>query len=146
MPPTTIPRAGQSQIRFDEDGSRRGLRLRARASAASAKSTETSRRALLGLTEPELRQLAVDLGQQGYREKQLHDLVYKNRAKQIKEFADEESAAPVDEVSAATAVAVAGEQEGASGRSRSSVSRTSIRSPLLSSQRAAPRWEEAVRG
>lgn len=65
----------------------RALRLRARASAAPAKSAETSRRALLGLTEPELRQLAVDLGQQGYRGKQLHDLVYKNRAKQIEEFA-----------------------------------------------------------
>jgi 23S rRNA (adenine2503-C2)-methyltransferase len=95
----------------------RALRLRARASAAApSKSPETSRRALLGLTEPELRQLAVDLGQvrkgrhavatfpfpsrtfftdsvaapppqQGYRGKQLHDLVYKNRAKQIEEFA-----------------------------------------------------------
>jgi 23S rRNA (adenine2503-C2)-methyltransferase len=42
----------------------RALRLRARASAAApSKSPETSRRALLGLTEPELRQLAVDLGQ-----------------------------------------------------------------------------------
>uniref|UniRef100_A0A0A9G792 Catalytic, putative n=1 Tax=Arundo donax TaxID=35708 RepID=A0A0A9G792_ARUDO len=57
-----------------------------RASAASARSPGTSRRALLGLSEPELRQLAVDLGQQSYRGKQLHDLVYKSRAKQIQEF------------------------------------------------------------
>lgn len=41
----------------------RALRLRTRASAAPAAAPETSRRALLGLTEPELRQLAVDLGQ-----------------------------------------------------------------------------------
>lgn len=40
------------------------LALRTRASAAApVRSPETSRRALLGLSEPELRQLAVDLGQ-----------------------------------------------------------------------------------
>ncbi|CAL4959224.1 unnamed protein product [Urochloa decumbens] len=45
-----------------------------------------SRRALLGLSEPELRQLALDLGQQSYRGKQLHDLLYKSRANQIQDF------------------------------------------------------------
>lgn len=100
------------------------LALRTRAAAAApVRSPETSRRALLGLSEPELRQLAVDLGQvpspsklakappphgflayrfldslscayclthafaqQSYRGKQLHDLLYKSRAKQIQEF------------------------------------------------------------
>jgi hypothetical protein len=84
---------------------------------AGIKSQGTSRRALLGLSEPQLRQLAIDLGQvpdpmrptgfvwfgylaclplpyptlilpaqQSYRGKQLHDLLYKSRAKQIQEF------------------------------------------------------------
>lgn len=88
----------------------RALRTRVAAAAASASSPE---RALLGLSEPDLRQLAVDLGQvlshaslpypassivcpapycctrflqQSYRGKQLHDLLYKSRAKQIQEF------------------------------------------------------------
>ncbi|CAO2181594.1 unnamed protein product [Urochloa humidicola] len=69
--------------------------LRAAAAAAPAKSqsrpqvgvgTSPSRRALLGLSEPELRQLALDLGQQSYRGKQLHDLLYKSRANQIQDF------------------------------------------------------------
>ncbi|KAG8079179.1 hypothetical protein GUJ93_ZPchr0007g3070 [Zizania palustris] len=63
----------------------RALRTRVAASV-SATSPVTSRRALLGLSEPELRQLAVDLGQQSYRGKQLHDLLYKSKAKQIQEF------------------------------------------------------------
>ncbi|RLM60645.1 putative dual-specificity RNA methyltransferase RlmN [Panicum miliaceum] len=70
----------------------RALRARASAAAAAAaappkpQSQENSRRALLGLSEPDLRQLALDLGQQSYRGKQLHDLLYKSRAKQIQEF------------------------------------------------------------
>jgi 23S rRNA (adenine2503-C2)-methyltransferase len=68
----------------------RALRARASAAAAAAppkpQSQANSRRALLGLSEPDLRQLALDLGQQSYRGRQLHDLLYKSRAKQIQEF------------------------------------------------------------
>ncbi|XP_006646741.1 probable dual-specificity RNA methyltransferase RlmN [Oryza brachyantha] len=65
----------------------RALRTRVAAAAtSSARSPEASQRALLGLSEPELRQLAVDLGQQSYRGKQLHDLLYKSRAKHIQDF------------------------------------------------------------
>ncbi|OQU88272.1 uncharacterized protein LOC110433578 [Sorghum bicolor] len=53
---------------------------------APIKSQGTSRRALLGLSEPQLRQLALDLGEESYRGKQLHDLLYKSRAKQIQDF------------------------------------------------------------
>ncbi|KAL5716703.1 23S rRNA (adenine(2503)-C(2))-methyltransferase [Ranunculus cassubicifolius] len=41
---------------------------------------------LLGMSEKDLQQLAVDLGQQSYRGKQLHHLLYKNKAKEIHEF------------------------------------------------------------
>ncbi|XP_034597881.1 uncharacterized protein [Setaria viridis] len=71
----------------------RALRARATATATAAAAPPrsqsqgvTSRRALLGLSEPELRQLALDLGQQSYRGKQLHDLLYKSRASQIQDF------------------------------------------------------------
>ncbi|XP_052154137.1 uncharacterized protein LOC127772181 [Oryza glaberrima] len=67
----------------------RALRTRvaaATATATAAASASSPERALLGLSEPDLRQLAVDLGQQSYRGKQLHDLLYKSRAKQIQEF------------------------------------------------------------
>ncbi|KAG1371707.1 Ribosomal RNA large subunit methyltransferase RlmN/Cfr [Cocos nucifera] len=45
-----------------------------------------SSRVLLGLSEPELRQLALDFGQQSYRGKQLHGLLYKTKAKEIQDF------------------------------------------------------------
>jgi len=101
----------------------RALRATATATASATapiKSQGTSRRALLGLSEPQLRQLALDLGQvpdpmhctrevlfasvalpaclplpypsliplaqESYRGKQLHDLLYKSRAKQIEDF------------------------------------------------------------
>ncbi|RCV29252.1 hypothetical protein SETIT_5G469100v2 [Setaria italica] len=73
----------------------RALRARATATATATAAAAppksqsqgvTSRRALLGLSEPELRQLALDLGQQSYRGKQLHDLLYKSRASQIQDF------------------------------------------------------------
>ncbi|XP_010937612.1 uncharacterized protein [Elaeis guineensis] len=41
---------------------------------------------LLGLSEPELRQLALDFGQQSYRGKQLHGLLYKTKGKEIQDF------------------------------------------------------------
>ncbi|PKA46236.1 23S rRNA (adenine2503-C2)-methyltransferase [Apostasia shenzhenica] len=43
-------------------------------------------RFLLGMSESELRHLALDFGQQSYRGKQLHDLLYKTRAKEIQDF------------------------------------------------------------
>ncbi|KAJ1287287.1 hypothetical protein BS78_03G419500 [Paspalum vaginatum] len=59
---------------------------RALRSASKSQAEPASRRALLGLSEPQLRQLALDHAQQSYRGKQLHDLIYKSRAKQIQEF------------------------------------------------------------
>lgn len=44
-------------------------------------------RVLLGMSEQELQQLALDLGQQSYRGKQLHHLIYKRKLKEIEEFA-----------------------------------------------------------
>ncbi|XP_020577728.1 uncharacterized protein LOC110022912 [Phalaenopsis equestris] len=43
-------------------------------------------RFLIGMSETELRQLAIDYGQKSYRGKQLHDLLYKTRAKEIHDF------------------------------------------------------------
>ncbi|XAR66277.1 23S rRNA (adenine(2503)-C(2))-methyltransferase [Bertholletia excelsa] len=41
---------------------------------------------LLGMSEQELQQLAVDLGEEKYRGKQLHHLLYKRKAKDIQNF------------------------------------------------------------
>ncbi|XP_057978980.1 uncharacterized protein LOC131165324 [Malania oleifera] len=41
---------------------------------------------LLGMSEPELQQLALDFGQRSYRGKQLHHLLYKRKAKNIQDF------------------------------------------------------------
>lgn len=41
---------------------------------------------LLGMSEPELKQLALDLGEQGYRGKQLHHLIYQRKIKDIQDF------------------------------------------------------------
>ncbi|KAK9126957.1 hypothetical protein Scep_015803 [Stephania cephalantha] len=43
-------------------------------------------RFLLGLAEPELQQLALDFGQQRYRGKQLHQLIYKSKIREIHDF------------------------------------------------------------
>uniref|UniRef100_A0A7N0V6T9 Radical SAM core domain-containing protein n=1 Tax=Kalanchoe fedtschenkoi TaxID=63787 RepID=A0A7N0V6T9_KALFE len=43
-------------------------------------------RVLLGLSETELQQLALDFGQQSYRGKQLHQLLYKRKVKEIQDF------------------------------------------------------------
>ncbi|KAJ9160131.1 hypothetical protein P3X46_025562 [Hevea brasiliensis] len=42
--------------------------------------------ALLGMSEPELQQLAVDLGQQSYRGKQLYHLTYQRKLREIQDF------------------------------------------------------------
>lgn len=41
---------------------------------------------LLGMSEQELQQLSLDLGQQSYRGKQLHHLIYKRKVKEIQDF------------------------------------------------------------
>lgn len=43
-------------------------------------------RVLLGKSEEELQQLALDFGQQSYRGKQLHHLIYKRKVKDIQDF------------------------------------------------------------
>ncbi|XP_042509891.1 probable dual-specificity RNA methyltransferase RlmN [Macadamia integrifolia] len=43
-------------------------------------------RVLLGMSEEELQQLALDFGQQRYRGKQLYHLLYKTKAKEIEDF------------------------------------------------------------
>ncbi|KAF3433699.1 hypothetical protein FNV43_RR24802 [Rhamnella rubrinervis] len=43
-------------------------------------------RVLLGLSEPELQQVALDFGQQSYRGKQLHHLIYQRKVKDIQDF------------------------------------------------------------
>ncbi|KAH0461144.1 hypothetical protein IEQ34_008719 [Dendrobium chrysotoxum] len=47
---------------------------------------KTDSRFLIGMSESELCQLALDYGQKSYRGKQLHDLLYKTRAKEIQDF------------------------------------------------------------
>ncbi|XP_050386260.1 uncharacterized protein LOC126802651 [Argentina anserina] len=70
----------------------RAARTRSLATAASLSTTLTPRaspsdsRVLLGLSEAELQQLALDFSQQGYRGKQLHQLIYKRRIKDIRDF------------------------------------------------------------
>ncbi|KAM5556420.1 hypothetical protein ABKV19_024018 [Rosa sericea] len=72
----------------------RAVRTRALASTTtmSLSTTPTPRaspadsRVLLGLSEPELQQLALDFSQQGYRGKQLHHLIYKRKIKDIQDF------------------------------------------------------------
>ncbi|KAK1441458.1 hypothetical protein QVD17_07367 [Tagetes erecta] len=48
--------------------------------------TTTHSNVLLGMSEQQLQQLAIDFGQQSYRGKQLHHLLYKRRVKDIQEF------------------------------------------------------------
>ncbi|GFZ14918.1 hypothetical protein Acr_24g0011080 [Actinidia rufa] len=43
---------------------------------------------LLGMSEQELQQVAADFGQESYRGKQLHHLLYKRKAKGIQDFSN----------------------------------------------------------
>eukprot|EP00268_Persea_americana_P037346 TRINITY_DN36993_c0_g1_i1.p1 TRINITY_DN36993_c0_g1~~TRINITY_DN36993_c0_g1_i1.p1 ORF type:complete len:281 (-),score=50.55 TRINITY_DN36993_c0_g1_i1:903-1697(-) len=54
--------------------------------SAPARATHVDSHVLLGLSEVELQQLAMDMGQQKYRGKQLHHLLYKAKAKDIQAF------------------------------------------------------------
>ncbi|BBG97976.1 Radical SAM superfamily protein, partial [Prunus dulcis] len=53
---------------------------------APSQALSADSRVLLGLSEPELQQLALDLKQQSYRGKQLHHLIYKRKIKDIQDF------------------------------------------------------------
>ncbi|KAG6488643.1 probable dual-specificity RNA methyltransferase RlmN [Zingiber officinale] len=67
----------------------RVLGFRAAATVASptpVRLVQSESRILLGLSEPELRQLALDFGQKSYRGKQMHDQLYKIKAKEIQDF------------------------------------------------------------
>ncbi|KAF9610557.1 hypothetical protein IFM89_023222 [Coptis chinensis] len=46
---------------------------------------------MLGMSEQDLQQLAIDFGQQSYQGKQLHHLLYKTKAKEIQDFSHWES-------------------------------------------------------
>ncbi|GAB2288742.1 hypothetical protein Dimus_023058 [Dionaea muscipula] len=54
--------------------------------ASSSRKSHAPERVLLGMSEEELQQLAVDLGQERYRGKQLHHLLYKRKVKDFQDF------------------------------------------------------------
>ncbi|KAI3439595.1 Radical_SAM domain-containing protein [Psidium guajava] len=58
----------------------------ASSSVPSAPSAARDPRVLLGMSEQQLQQLAVDMGQQSYRGKQLHQLLYKRKVREIEDF------------------------------------------------------------
>ncbi|KAG6671150.1 hypothetical protein I3843_01G279200 [Carya illinoinensis] len=62
--------------------SSRGLSILSAARASHA----VSQQVLLGMSEHELQQLALEFGQQSYRGKQLHHLIYKRKVKEIEDF------------------------------------------------------------
>ncbi|KAL2227507.1 uncharacterized protein LOC105161275 [Sesamum indicum] len=78
----------------------RAVQSRALAMASSSSSVRTTpdvaipsvnknnqeSRVLLGMSEQDLQQLALDFGQQKYRGKQLHHLLYKRKVKEIQDF------------------------------------------------------------
>ncbi|XWS65986.1 hypothetical protein CRYUN_Cryun05aG0161500 [Craigia yunnanensis] len=55
-------------------------------SSPSSRSPHVDPCVLLGMSAQDLQQLAVDFGQQSYRGKQLHHLIYKRKAKEIQDF------------------------------------------------------------
>ncbi|KAF5467309.1 hypothetical protein F2P56_017145 [Juglans regia] len=54
--------------------------------SATRASHAVSQQVLLGMSEHELQQLALEFGQQSYRGKQLHHLIYKRKVKEIEDF------------------------------------------------------------
>lgn len=54
--------------------------------SSSSRAPRVDANVLLGMSEQELQKLAVDLGQQSYRGKQLHHLIYKRKVKEIENF------------------------------------------------------------
>ncbi|KAJ1399337.1 Ribosomal RNA large subunit methyltransferase RlmN/Cfr [Sesbania bispinosa] len=61
-------------------------RTRAMAFASSSPRTNSNSQVLLGLSEKDLQQLALDLGQQGFRGKQLYHLIYKRKLREVQDF------------------------------------------------------------
>ncbi|XP_022764533.1 uncharacterized protein LOC111309790 [Durio zibethinus] len=55
-------------------------------STSSSRAPHVDALVLLGMSEQDLQQLAIDFGQQSYRGKQLHHLIYKRKAKEIQDF------------------------------------------------------------
>ncbi|GMI63345.1 hypothetical protein HRI_000003800 [Hibiscus trionum] len=55
-------------------------------SSSSSRTPHVDPRVLLGMSEHDLQQLAVEFGQQSYRGKQLHHLIYMRKAKEIQDF------------------------------------------------------------
>ncbi|KAK6227969.1 hypothetical protein SCA6_000309 [Theobroma cacao] len=64
----------------------RNLTVSFPSSSSSSRTPHVDPRVLLGMSEQDLQQLAVDFGQQRYRGKQLHHLIYKRKAKEIQDF------------------------------------------------------------
>ncbi|XP_027163256.1 uncharacterized protein LOC113763603 [Coffea eugenioides] len=54
--------------------------------AEASSKVDLQSQVLLGMSEQELQQLAVDFGQERYRGKQLHHLLYKRKVKEIQDF------------------------------------------------------------
>ncbi|XP_061363716.1 uncharacterized protein LOC133307253 [Gastrolobium bilobum] len=53
---------------------------------SSSPRSNSQSQVLLGLSEKDLQQLALDLGQQGFRGKQLYHLIYKRKVREIQDF------------------------------------------------------------
>lgn len=64
----------------------RGRCISIRGAASVVAGSHIDPHVLLGMSEQDLKKLAVDLGQQSYRGKQLHHLLYKNKAKHFHDF------------------------------------------------------------
>ncbi|CAH8265325.1 unnamed protein product [Arabidopsis lyrata] len=58
------------------------------ASAKPARTPHVDSHVLIGMSEPELQQLAINLGQEGYRGKQLHHLIYKRKVNKVEDFSN----------------------------------------------------------
>uniref|UniRef100_A0A803R1T2 Radical SAM core domain-containing protein n=1 Tax=Cannabis sativa TaxID=3483 RepID=A0A803R1T2_CANSA len=55
-------------------------------SSSSSRIQNNDSKVLLGLSEADLQQVALDFGQQGYRGKQLHHLIYQRKIRQVEDF------------------------------------------------------------
>ncbi|KAG6763686.1 hypothetical protein POTOM_031121 [Populus tomentosa] len=66
--------------------SSRSLSTTTSSSSTPSRASQVDPHVLLGMSEPELQELATDLGQQSYRGKQLHHLIYQRKVKEIQDF------------------------------------------------------------
>ncbi|CAM8892863.1 unnamed protein product [Rhodiola kirilowii] len=81
----SIPLARAARVRSLTIHSRSAVSIPA-PPASPSRITVKESRVLLGLSEKELQQVALDFGQQSYRGKQLHQLLYKRKVKEIPDF------------------------------------------------------------